>query len=114
MRSASRHLSLVPDGYDVTVYVVLDDLGKQGCVYRETDEARADLDTVVDDLISGQFDNPRRVVAFNTSEGWARDVTEDVAREVAARASKERKSLGSVRRFVERELGQTVGDNDLF
>ena len=27
----------------------------------------------------------RRVVAFNTSEGWAHDVSEDIAREVAKR-----------------------------
>ena len=29
---------------------------------------------------------PVRVIAFNTTEGWAREVSEDIAREVAERA----------------------------
>ena len=30
-------------------------------------------------IIEGQFDHPVRVIAFNSGEGWSRDVTEDVA-----------------------------------
>jgi hypothetical protein len=52
---------------------VLDDYGKNGKVYRETDEARADLQTVVTDIIEHRYDNQSRVVAFNTSEGWSRE-----------------------------------------
>jgi hypothetical protein len=37
--------------------------------------------------MEGQYNNPVRIVCFNTSEGWARDVTEDIAREIADRAS---------------------------
>jgi hypothetical protein len=70
----------------VTVHIVLDDFGRLGRAYRETDEARADLDSVIDDLLTGQFNKPLRVVAFNTAEGWARDVSEDVAWEVVKRA----------------------------
>jgi hypothetical protein len=33
-------------------------------------------------LIGGQYNNPVRIVAFNTSEGWSRDVTEEIAREI--------------------------------
>jgi hypothetical protein len=106
MRSNSSHLTLVPND-DVTVHIVLDDLGKSGRVYREAGEAETDVDTVIDDIISGQYENPNRVVAFNTAEGWARDVTEDVAREVLARAIKDGKTLQvSVRNFIERETGQ--------
>ena len=36
-------------------------------------------------LISGQYDNPVRVVAFNTAEGWSQDVSEDIAREIMRR-----------------------------
>jgi hypothetical protein len=57
MRLNSSHLSLVPDR-DVTVHVVLDDFGKSGCVYRETGEADADVDTVIDDIISGSTKTP--------------------------------------------------------
>jgi hypothetical protein len=67
-------LRLVPL-FDLTVHIVLDDFGKAGRVYRETDEQGASLDSVVDDLLTGQFNNPLRVVAFNTSEAWSRDMS---------------------------------------
>lgn len=73
--------------FDVTVHIVLDDFGKAGRVYREIDEEETTLGSVVDDLLTGQFSNPVRVVAFNTSEGWSRDVSEDVAREVVRRVA---------------------------
>ena len=60
--------TLVPS-VDTTVYIVLDDFGKIGRSYRETDETRSDLDAVVSDILSEQFKRPLRVVAFNTAEG---------------------------------------------
>jgi hypothetical protein len=105
MRQPKSPPSLVPD-YDVTVFIVLDDYGKNGKVYRETDEARADLHAVVTDIIEGQYDNPTRVVAFNTAEGWARDVTEDIAREIQERSQRAAEPLeGAARTFVDREIG---------
>jgi hypothetical protein len=38
------------------------------------------------DLLTGQFSNPLRVIAFNTAEGWARDVSEGIAWEGTRRA----------------------------
>jgi hypothetical protein len=35
--------------------------------------------------MSGQYSDPVRVVAFNTSEHWAEDASEDVAREIMRR-----------------------------
>ncbi len=69
-----------------TVYLVLDDFGEFGRAWRETDPTRADRQTVVADLVSGQYERPLRVVAFNTAQGWARDVTAEIAREAFARA----------------------------
>ena len=46
--------NLVPD-FDVTVHVVLDDFGKAGSVYRETDEAEAGLEAVTENLLTGQY-----------------------------------------------------------
>jgi hypothetical protein len=40
---------------------------------------------VISDLMSGQFNNPVRVVAFNVAEHWAEDASEDVAREIMRR-----------------------------
>ncbi|HEX3115213.1 MAG TPA: hypothetical protein VHQ48_07035 [Bradyrhizobium sp.] len=46
--------SIIPDGADQTVYVVLDDFGRLGRAYRETDEERIDLESVISDLMTGQ------------------------------------------------------------
>jgi hypothetical protein len=99
---------LRPD-FDTTVYVVLDDFGPAGRAYRETDEDKADLETLIRDLLAGQYEKPVRIAAFNTAEGWSRDVTEDVAREVSNRARADDVMLPrSTRFFVEWELGERV------
>ena len=77
--------SIVPYGADQTVYLVVDRFGRLGSVYRETEVERADLETVITDLIAGQFNDPVRVVAFNTLKHWARDVSKDIAREILSR-----------------------------
>jgi len=51
----------------------------------ETDIERTDLETVITDLLSGQFNDPVRVVAFNTLEHWAQDVSKDIALEIQSR-----------------------------
>jgi hypothetical protein len=83
---------------------VLDDFGpKLGRAYRETDEAQADEKTVVENMISGQYSNPVRVVAFNIEQGWSRDVSEDIARAVAEKLEDEGRAIANdgVRHFVE-------------
>ena len=65
------------DGRDV--YIVLDDFGSLGRAWRETDESGANRTALVRNLLDGQYENPVRIVAFNTSEGWSRDVTVDIA-----------------------------------
>jgi hypothetical protein len=72
-------------------------------VYRETDAAQADPKPVVADLLSGQYRHPLRVVALNITEGWARDISADIAREVRTRALEFEQELpAAVRDFVER------------
>jgi hypothetical protein len=104
----ARTPSLVPDEqpYDVAAYIVVNDYGQQlGRAYAETDEAKADEKTVVSDIISGQYSNPVRVVAFNTVEGWSRDVTEDIARAVLEQGESESDLSESAKKFVERVRG---------
>ena len=55
-------------------YLVLDDFGRLGRVWRETAELDANLDTLIRDLLDDQYSRPTRIVAFNTAEGWSRDV----------------------------------------
>jgi hypothetical protein len=76
---------MVPYGADQTVYLVVDCFGRLGTAYRETDIERTDLETVITDLMSGQFNDPVRVLAFNTLEHWAQDVSRDVALEIQSR-----------------------------
>ena len=56
--------------------------------------------TVVANLLAGQYEHPVRVVAFNTAEGWAHDVTAEIAREALLRADHE--LAPAVRDFLER------------
>jgi hypothetical protein len=60
----SPHTTSLAPEFDVTVHIVLDDFGKAGRAYRETAEEAANFDAVVDDLMTGQFNNPVRVIAF--------------------------------------------------
>jgi len=76
-----RSPSIVP-GFDADVYLVLDDFGILGRSYREADEDRTDKKSVIRDLVNGQYNNPVRIVCFNTSEGTSRDVSEEIAREI--------------------------------
>jgi hypothetical protein len=73
-----------PDDQDI--YLVLDDFGKRlGRAWRETNEERTDRCALITDLVGGQFSNPARVVAFNTAERWSRDVSQELADEIAER-----------------------------
>jgi hypothetical protein len=75
----------VPYGADQTVYLVIDRFSGLGTVYREAEVERADLETIITDLMSGQFNDPTRVVAFNTLEHWSEDVSEYIALEIQTR-----------------------------
>jgi hypothetical protein len=103
MRKSNWIPSLVPDAADQTVYLVVDDFRQHGRVFRETEVERTDLETVIADLVSGQYNDPVRIVAFNIAEHWAEDVSEDVAREIRRRADLANEDLSSaVEAFVER------------
>jgi hypothetical protein len=54
-------------------------------------------------LLTGQYSNPIRVVAFNTAERWSEDVSEDVARELRRRCDLQMCELpSSLSDFVDR------------
>lgn len=81
-----RTPSIVRGGEDQTVYLVADDLGRIGQIWPEANLEHTDLETVVMDLLHGQYKNPLRVVAFNTAERWSEDVSEVVAHDCASAA----------------------------
>ena len=53
----------------------------------EADYEATDLETVIQDMLSGQYTNPIRVIAFNTAERWSEDVSADVALEYGGAAT---------------------------
>ena len=61
---------IVPEGDSETVYLVADDFGDLGQSWRETDIGQTDLETVILNLLKGEYSNPVRVIGFNTDEGW--------------------------------------------
>ena len=85
MRKIGWTPSIIPNGEDETVYLVADDFGKPGRAWVEADYETTDLETVIQDLLTGQYKNPLRVVAFDTAEHWSEDVSEDVALELRRR-----------------------------
>lgn len=98
--------SIVPNGHDQTVYLVLNDFGPLGRAYCETVGGRSDLESVISDLMSGQYDNPVRVVAFNTAERWSEDASQDIAREIMRRLGLAGDELPStLEGFVDSHLG---------
>jgi hypothetical protein len=74
----------VPYGADQTVCLVVDRF-QTGCVYRETEVKRTDIETIINDLLTGQFNDPVRIVAFNTLEHWSDDVSDEIAAEIQTR-----------------------------
>ena len=92
--------SIVPNGHDQSFYLVINNFGKSGTV------GEADLETTIGDLMSGQYGDPVRVVAFNTAEHWSEDASEDVAREILRRLDLAGDALpSSIAAFVDRHLG---------
>jgi hypothetical protein len=98
--------SIVPSGHDQTFYLVINNYGKLGPAFAETDLGEADLETTITDLMSGQYSDPVRVVAFNTSEHWSEDASEDVAREIMRRLDLAGGALpSSIEAFIDSHLG---------
>jgi hypothetical protein len=97
---------IVP-GSDQDVYLVVDDFGSFGRTWRESNVGDTDLDTVISDLLEGQFYNPVSVVSFNTAEGWSRDVSEEVAHGLRKRCADEMRELPPfLEEFVDRHAGK--------
>ena len=81
MTGSSWTPSIVPYGADETIYLVVDRF-RAGSAYRETEVERTDLETIISDFLTGQFNDPVRVIAFNTLEHWSDDVSSDIAAEI--------------------------------
>jgi hypothetical protein len=103
MRKSGRTPSIVPSGDDQNVYLVVDDLGRLGRVWREAEVEHTDLETAIQDLLAGEYSNPIGVFGFNVLEGWSRDVSADVAQELRRRCDLQLRDVPpNIQDFVER------------
>jgi hypothetical protein len=90
------------------IYLVLDDFGGPlGCAWPEPDQARTDRETLIKSLIEGQYWQPIKVVAFNTAEGWSRDVSEEIAVALLERIAEEGRAVSpALETFLDQHGGQ--------
>ena len=99
--------SIIPKSDDQDVYLVVDDLGSYGEVWREVETVATDVETVITAMLRNQYDRPVRVVAFNIHEGWSCDVSEDIAHELRRRSDLQLSELSQgLEDFIQRfEVG---------
>jgi hypothetical protein len=64
MRKSTWTPSIVPHGGDQNVYLVAENFGRLGEGWREADCEGTGLETVIQDLLMGQYRDPIRVVAL--------------------------------------------------
>jgi hypothetical protein len=77
-----------------------------GTAFAETDLERADLETTISDLMSGQHCDPLRVIRFNPETDQSEDVSHAVAQEVLRRLGLEGRSVPSEPEdFIDRHVG---------
>ena len=77
------------------------------------DPAEADATTIVQNLLHGQYERPKRVLALNVDEGWSRDVSEVIAAKVMDVAGHEGRELTSgtlafIKEHIDRAIQPTL------
>lgn len=81
MLEAGGPSPVVPYGADQTLFVVIDRLDQATEIRIE----RSDLEATIGELVAGCFNDPIKVISFNTLEHWMKDISTDVASEIRAR-----------------------------
>jgi hypothetical protein len=96
--------SLVPAASE-DFYIVVNHFGRHGTVV-ETNLDRADYETTISDLMSGQHSDPQRVIMFNPATNRSEDVSYALAQEILRRFDLEADDVPSeLGGFIERHIG---------
>jgi hypothetical protein len=100
--------SIVPDS-EHTTYLLLDEMTNQHVsIWPEISADEANEATIVQWIIEGQFSRPIKIVAFNTEDGWSRDVTQEIATKLLD-LNQNGVALGATAiEFIERVTGQST------
>ena len=102
--------SIVPDSFDRDIYLVLDDFGDRlGWAWPETDVADTGRATMIRHLLEGQYSSPVRIVAFNTAEGWSREVSDEIATELAQACADRGQTPPSIADFIADHMASRAG-----
>jgi hypothetical protein len=80
--------SLVPESAPAAndLHFILCDFGGIGQAFIETDPARADRESAIEDILAGEIARPLKVIAVHADGTW-HDVSVDVAQELAKTAA---------------------------
>ena len=98
--------SIVPAASE-DYYLVVNDFGRLGAAFVETDLDRANYETTIADLMNGQHCDPLRVIMFNPDIDRSEDVSHAIAQEILRRIDLEGRSVPSVLEdFVDRHAGK--------
>ena len=98
--------SIVP-GPPEDFYIVINHYGRFGTAFAETDLDRANYETTIADLMSGQHSDPLRVIMFNPDTDRSEDVSHDVAQEILRRLGLEGRDVPSeLEDFIDRHAGR--------
>ena len=78
-----------------------------GTAFAETDLDRANYETTIADLMSGQHCDPLRVIMFNPATNRSEDVSHAIAQEILRRLGLEGRSVPPLLEdFMDRHVGQ--------
>jgi hypothetical protein len=104
----NRSYTVAQEASREDTYLILDDFGGlRGRAWCETREGDANRNALINDLMSGLYYHPVRIVAFNTAQGWSRDVTLDIADELRKRFADYDEVPWSVQEFLETAVDHT-------
>jgi hypothetical protein len=81
MLGASVPNPTVPYGADQTLFVVIDRRDQA----TELRVERSDIEATIRELVAGCFNDPIKVISFNTLEHWMKDISTEIAGEIRAR-----------------------------
>ena len=88
-------------------YIVVNHYGRFGTAFAETDLDRANYETTIADLMSGQHCDPLRVIMFNPATNRSEDVSHAIAQEILRRLGLEGRSVPPLLEdFMDRHVGQ--------
>lgn len=92
-----------------TIHFVLADFGRLGSAWVERDQNETDLESTIRFISELQVDKPLKVIAVDVGEQWAREITEDVAREILSRHEKAGEPLhDKLAAFIEKHVPDHV------